>query len=274
MKVADSPEKAVIMGLIAGIDIDLYSPDCYILIPKIVKTNPEILPLVDRAVRRVLRTKFVLGLFDNPYIDIANTQKGVRTDKALDLSLASSLEAIILLKNDNEILPLKTDKYKKIALLGPLYEKSTIEDFKKVFGNSVEFAGEKGFKLTNEEKSAPQLTAKEANLKAIDKMAEMASSADLSILFIGGDEYTAKEAYFANTLGDRDNIDLVGEQVALFQKLKSLGKPVVVALKHRRTNSIVEIADGFSKNFKGRCFSIRETSCNNTTYYWSTSIPL
>jgi len=243
MKVADSPEKAVIMGLIAGIDIDLYSPDCYILIPKIVKTNPEILPLVDRAVRRVLRTKFVLGLFDNPYIDIANTQKSVRTDKALNLSLASSLESIILLKNENDILPIKTDKYKRIALLGPLYEKSTIEDFKKVFGSNVEFVCEKGFNLTNEQKGTPQLTSKEDNLKAIDKMAEMASSADLTILFVGGDEYTAKEAFFANTLGDRDNIDLVGEQVALFQKLKSLGKPVVVALKHRRTNSIVEIAE-------------------------------
>jgi len=243
MKVADSPEKAVIMGLIAGIDVDLYSPDCYILIPKIAKTNPEIIPLVDRAVRRVLRTKFILGLFDNPYININDTQKGVRTTKAIDLSIKASLESIILLKNENAILPLKTDKYKKIALLGPLYEKSTIEDFKKVFGDKVEFVGEMGFNLTNEQKGSPQLSSKEDNLKAIDKMAQMASTADLTILFVGGDEYTAKEAFFANTLGDRDNIDLAGEQVALFQKLKSLGKPVVVALKHRRTNSIVEIAE-------------------------------
>lgn len=243
MKVADSKERAAIMGLLAGVDVDLYSQDCYALIPQIVKTNPEILPLVDKAVRRVLRTKFLMGIFDHPYTNVAETEKSVRSIDAINLSLASCLESIILLKNDNYILPLNKNKYKKVALLGPLLDTTTVMDFKKVFGSTCEFVGEKGFKLTNEQNSIPHLSSEKENLKAIDKMAELASTADLTVLFVGGDEYTAKEAFFTSALGDRDNLDLVGEQVALFQKLKSLGKPVIVVLKHRRTNSIVEIAE-------------------------------
>ena len=99
MGVAESPEAAAQMGVEAGIDIDLYAEDSYSYLPEMVKKNPELEKLIDRSVRRVLRTKFILGLFDNPYIDLEETKKGVRAASSLELAKESDLESIILIKN-------------------------------------------------------------------------------------------------------------------------------------------------------------------------------
>lgn len=244
MNVAESPEAAALMGLEAGIDIDLYAEDSYAYLPEMVKKNPEIEKLIDRSVRRVLRTKFILGLFDNPYIDLAKVEKGVRSAKSLALAKEADLESIILLKNEKNTLPLNKNKTTKIALLGPLVKENTQAMFEAVSGANVSYVTEKGFQLTDEQKGSPNLL--ETDPKIIVKMVAMAKNADVSILFLGGDEYTAKEAYFNNALGDRATIEPVGPQDELLEQIKALGKPVIVVLKHRRTlaiNAISEKAD-------------------------------
>jgi beta-glucosidase len=132
MKVAESPEEAAIMGLKAGIDIDLYAEDGYSYLPEIVKEHPEIENLIDRSVRNVLRTKFILGLFDDPYIDVEETKAENRAESSLELAKVSDLESIILLKNENNTLPLNPNQHKKIALLGPLVSETTQEMFESV----------------------------------------------------------------------------------------------------------------------------------------------
>jgi len=241
MNVAETPEDAARMGLEAGIDIDLYAEDSYAYLPEMVKKNPELEKLIDRSVRRVLRTKFILGLFDNPYINIEDVEKGNRAASSLELAKESDLESIILLKNEDKTLPLSKDKSLKVALLGPLLKENTKEMFESVAGSNVKFIAEKGFQLTNQKGGAPELLKRDP--KAIANLVNKARSADVSILFLGGDEYTAKEAYFSNsTLGDRATIDPVGPQDELVERIKALGKPVIVVLKHRRTLSINVIA--------------------------------
>ena len=244
MGVAESPEAAAQMGLEAGIDIDLYAEDSYSYLPEMVKENPEMEKLIDRSVRRVLRTKFILGLFDNPYIDIEETKKGVRAASSLELAKESDLESIILLKNENKALPLSKTKSTKIALLGPLLADDTKAMFESVSGSNIKYVAEKGFNLTDEDKGNPNLI--DTDPMAIDKMVSMARNSDVTILFLGGDEFTAKEAYFKNTVGDRATIEPVGAQDELIEKISALGKPVIVVLKHRRTlaiNTIAEKAD-------------------------------
>tara|TARA_R110002051_G_scaffold95649_1_gene165599 strand:- start:34564 stop:36831 length:2268 start_codon:yes stop_codon:yes gene_type:complete len=242
MGVAESPEDAAQMGLEAGIDIDLYAEDSYSYLPKMVEKNPELIKLIDRSVRRVLRTKFILGLFDNPYIDLEETKKGVRAASSLELAKESDLESIILLKNDNQTLPLNKNKATKVALLGPLVKENTKEMFESVIGhNNITFIADRGFALTDEKGGAPKLLKKDPN--AIARLVATAKSADVTILFLGGDEFTSKEAYFSSsTLGDRATIDPVGPQDELLEKIKATGKPVIVVLKHRRTLSINMIA--------------------------------
>lgn len=242
MGVAESPEAAAQMGLEAGIDIDLYAEDSYSYLPKMVEKNPELMKLIDRSVRRVLRTKFILGLFDNPYIDLEETKKGVRAESSLELAKESDLESIILLKNEEKTLPLSKNKSTRVALLGPLLKKNTKEMFESAVGNSnVKFTAEKGFNLTNEKGGAPELL--ERDPKSIAKLVNIAKKSDVVVLFLGGDKFTAKEAYFSNsTLGDRATIDPVGPQDELVEKITALGKKVIVVLKHRRTLSINTIA--------------------------------
>jgi len=242
MKVAESPEAAAQMGLEAGIDIDLYAEDSYSYLPKMVKDNPELEKLIDRSVRRVLRTKFILGLFDNPYIDLEETKKGVRAASSLELAKESDLESIILLKNEENTLPLNKNKSTKVALLGPLLKENTKEMFESALGNNnIKFTEEKGFNLTNEKGGAPELLDRDP--RAIAKLVNIAKRSDVVVLFLGGDEFTAKEAYFSNsTLGDRATIDPVGSQDELVEKITALGKKVIVVLKHRRTLSINTIA--------------------------------
>lgn len=243
MGVAESPEAAAQMGLEAGIDIDLYAEDSYSYLPKMVEKNPELMKLIDRSARRVLRTKFILGLFDNPYIDLEETKKGVRAASSLELAKESDLESIILLKNEKNTLPLNKNKSTRVALLGPLLKENTKEMFESATGNNnIKFTAEKGFTLTNEKGGAPELLDRDP--KAIAKLVNIAKKSDVVVLFLGGDEFTAKEAYFSNsTLGDRATIDPVGPQDELVEKITALGKKVIVVLKHRRTLSINTIAE-------------------------------
>ncbi len=240
MKVAESPEAAALLGLTAGIDIDLYAEDSYAYLPEMVKKDPSIEKMIDRSVKRVLRTKMILGIFDNPYVDIKKVKKEVRSQASLALAQEADLESIILLKNEANTLPLKKTT-KKIALLGPLLNESTKAAFESVAGSNVNFIADKGFDLTDQNKGVPQLL--KTSDSTIDKMVGMAKEADVTILFLGGDEFTSKEAFFNNALGDRATIDPVGAQDQLVQKVKELGKPVIVVLKHRRTLSINTIAD-------------------------------
>lgn len=240
MKVAETPEDAVIMALNAGVDVDLYSDLAYALLPEISKTHPELISNIDASVERVLRTKFILGLFDNPYVDLTKVAKIVRSKESLALAKKSDLESVILLKNENKILPLTEAKFKKIALLGPLVKENTKKDFELQFGNQYTFVSDKGFELTDRNLGLPKLTTN--NGAAIDRLVATASASDAVILFLGDDEFTAKEAFFNGALGDRDNIDPVGQQDELLLKIKALGKPIIVVLKHRRTLSINAIS--------------------------------
>lgn len=237
MKVAETPEEAVMLGLKAGVDVDLYAEDAYALLPKIVETNPEIVSYIDRAARRVLRTKFILGLFENPYIKVDEVSLAVRSEKTLTLAQETDRESIILLKNES-VLPISSDKKLTIALVGPLLKEHVKPDFETVADANLQFVEEKGFDLTNGVKGVPSVTLEDKQREGIQQIINTSKSADVIVLFAGGDEFTAKEGFFNNALGDRDNIDPVGLQDELLVELKKLGKPVIVVLKHRRTLSI------------------------------------
>jgi beta-glucosidase len=244
MNVAETPEDAARLGLEAGMDVDLYSDEAYILLPEMAKQNPDLLPLIDRSAGRVLRTKMILGLFENPYIDLKETEKVVRSEASLELAKESDLESIILLKNENNALPLKKEGQQTIALLGPLLGENTKADFESIAADNTTFLAEQGFKLTDENKSVPKLLDHDGS--EVDKLVETAKKTDVNILFLGGDEFTAKEAFFNEALGDRATIEPLGPQDELITRVKAWGKPVIIVLKHRRTlaiNTIAEQAD-------------------------------
>ena len=235
MKVAETPEAAVEMALRAGMDVDLYADDAYALLPAMVAKDSSLLPLLDRAAGHVLRVKFILGLFDRPFVDPAATAAGVRSDSSLDLARETDAASIILLKNDNGVLPLDRSQ-RTVALLGPLLREETEAAFLQVAGPGVSFVAERGFALTDGDPSVPTLnTDTDA---AVGRLVDRARGADVVVLFLGGDEFTAKEGFFNGALGDRMTIEPVGPQDELLRRVKALGVPVIVALLHRRTLAV------------------------------------
>jgi beta-glucosidase len=246
MNVAETPEDAVVLGLKAGMDVDLYSDDGYALLPEMVKEEPDLETLIDRSTRRVLRTKFILGLFDDPYQDPDKAGRRTRDQAAIALAHKADLESIILLKNTNQTLPLAEGSHKTIALVGPLLGEETLSNFEMIGGDDFEFVTEKGFDLTDGDRAVPQLTSVEMMEEGIQTIVAKSKEVDVFVLFLGGDEFTSKEAFFGSALGDRDSIDPVGLQDELLIELKKTSNPVVVVLKHRRTlsvNAIDEHAD-------------------------------
>jgi len=246
MKVAETPEHAVELGLKAGMDVDLYADDAYALLPAMVEKDPGLEQYIDRSVKHVLRTKFILGLFDNPYTSVEDAKTITRNTEAREFAHQVDLESIILLKNQDKVLPIQQGKVKKIALVGPVLGEETEKYFNEVAAGRFNFIAEKGYDLTDGKKSVPTLTPKEECEAGIKKIVKAARKSDLVLIFAGGDEFTSKEAFFAGALGDRDNIDPVSYQNELLLELKKLGKPVVVVYKHRRTlslNTFAEYAD-------------------------------
>ena len=246
MKVAETPEDAVVMGLMAGMDVDLYSDNAYALLPDIVKKNPELEKYIDSSASRVLRTKFILALFDDPFQNPEKAKLKVRDKAAIDLAHKADLESIILLKNEGQHLPVVPTKKMKIALVGPLLGEETKSFFEQVADNSCQFVSEKGFDLTDGKRAIPNINSVENMKKGIEKIVVKSQKSDLIVLFLGGDKFTSKEAYFGSALGDRESIKPVGLQDKLLVELKKTGIPVVVVLKHRRTlavNAIAEEAD-------------------------------
>jgi len=244
MGVAENADEAALMGLKAGMDIDLYSDVAYSQLPRLATEDPSIMPHIDRAVRHVLRAKYILGLFDNPYIDVSSVAKNVRNADSLALARKADTESIILLKNTNDVLPmsLASLKGKKVGLIGPVMREGAGEKFKQVWGGDVELIVEQGFELTDRDQFEPRILTQNETQAGFDKALAAAKKSDVVVLFLGGDEYTAKEAYFAKGLGDRASIDPVGMQDTLIKQVKALGKPVIVVLKHRRTLSINAIS--------------------------------
>ena len=242
-KVAETPEEAAILGLKAGVDIDLYSEIAYSNLPKLVKTHPELLKYIDRSVRNVLRTKFRLGLFENPYIDATKTKAEVHSAASILLSEKADLESIILLKNENKILPLKKESGLKIGLFGPVMDENTQADFERVTGGKIQFVQEKGYDLTDNARENPQLTPAAVCEAGIANILEKAKTTQLAILFLGGNSQTAREANFFGVIGDRSDIELVNMQNELFERVKALGIPVIVVLKQKRNNAFVKISE-------------------------------
>lgn len=252
MRTAGSEEEAVVMALKAGMDVELYS-EVYALLPSILKKKPELMKYVDEAVRRVLRTKFKLGLFRQPYVEVNKTNR-VKNNQAITLAKKADEESIILLKNSNSLLPLNKD-VKTVALVGPTVNRETKEAFEEIVKGGVEFIAEPGFTLTNQagsvgvdgdgsgEVKEVNITPDDVCRRGIQRILNVAHQADVIILFVGGDSFTSREAFFNNALGDRSDLELVGLQNELINEVCKLGKPVVGVLKHRRTLSVVNLSN-------------------------------
>jgi beta-glucosidase len=261
-KIAANDDEAAIRAMAAGVDSDLPNGASYQTLTKLVREGKVAQSAVDTAVRRMLRLKFNAGLFENPYADAKKAKALTNNTEAVALALKAAERSVVLLKNDG-MLPLKvpaTGAAKpRIAIIGPSANVARLGGyygipFKKVslldamqakLGNRATIIFAQGVKITEDDDwygDDVKLADPAANRALIAEAVEKAKSADQIILTLGDTEQTSREGWAENHLGDRDSLDLVGEQQELFDALKALGKPITVVLVNGRPPSINKIA--------------------------------
>ena len=243
--VVDDYKGAVKQAVEAGLDVrtNFTMPDDYILpLRELVREGKVSMKTLDERVANVLRVKFRLGLFDQPYVtDPKAADKLVHTTTDEAVSLEINRQSIVLLKNEKNLLPLDRSKLKNILVTGPLANEknyttsrygpsnnnviTVLDGIKAYLGNSIQVNYEKGCDIVDatwpESEIIPTpLTADEKS--AIDKAVSQAATADVIIAVVGEDEKRVGESL------SRTGLNLPGRQLQLLQALHATGKPVVM----------------------------------------------
>lgn len=260
----DIPEAAR-LGLLAGVDYDLElgNAGVYRTLPEQIRTGLVPASALDRAVARLLMAKFRLGLFEEPYVDPNYTERITNSDEHRELAVQAARETLVLLKNENGLLPLDLTKLKTVAVIGPGAADVHVGGYSRDSGRGVSVLD--GIKARVAEKAkvlyaegckittAPQgqsgfwsmgtkLVDPKTQTAAIAAAVETAKKADVAILVVGENESTNREAW-ENHYGDRDSLDLLGAQNGLVRAVVETGKPVIVLLLGGRPLSVNYIAE-------------------------------
>ena len=261
--IAANNADAARMALAAGVDYDLSDGSVYRTLLWQVKLGTVSEAMIDRAVTRVLATKFRLGLFDNPYVDPDYAEKTTNSADHRALALKTAQKAVVLLKNDKNLLPLDLTKLKTIAVIGPNAEGvhlggysrepahgvTILQGIKDRVGTKANVVYAEGCKITDAKNDWHGWFANDVKLidpatqqDSVKAAAEAARKADVAIVVVGENESTNREAWAENHLGDRDSLELLGAQNDLVRAVVETGTPTVVLLINGRPLSINYIA--------------------------------
>ncbi len=246
--IVPTQKQAGALALRAGVDLDItYEPAYMAPLIENVEEGKVPVSLVNRAVRRVLAVKFRLGLFQHPYANLARAEEVVHSKAHQQLALRAAREGIVLLKNQNDLLPLKKG-IKSIAVIGPDANSvsnqlgdyrpevvpqrvvTVLEGIKSHVSPGTHVTYVKGCGVLGNDKSDfPQAV-------------QAAKRADVAIVVVGEqfgrgthsklEESTDGEGY------DVASLDLTGEQGALVKAVEATGTPTVVVLINGRPLSI------------------------------------
>ena len=236
----DAAEKSVN----AGVDMDMVSETFIKNLKRSLEENVVSMQAIDNAVRNILRLKFRMGLFDNPYI--ATPQRVKYAEEHLKAAKEAVEQSVILLKNSNGTLPL-TDNVRTIAVVGPMadapYEQlgtwvfdgekehtvTPLKAIKEMYGDKVNVIFE------------PALAySRDKDRSGIVKAVSAARRADAVIVFVGEESILSGEAH------SLANLDLQGAQSELIKSLSAVGKPLVTVVMAGRQLTIgkeVEASD-------------------------------
>ena len=254
-RVAKDKKDAVRIAVNAGIDMsmDPYSVDFCILLKELVQEGKVSMARIDDAVRRILRAKYRLGLFDKPNTGGKGYEK-FGSDEHAAAALTAAEESIVLLKNEGNLLPLTShpSPLKKILLTGPnanqmrclhggwsyTWQGSNAENLAEKYNTIYEALCNKYGKenimleqgVTYKEKGKYY----EENAPEIDKAVAAAANADVIIACIGENSYT-------ETPGNLSDLWLSKNQRDLVKALAKTGKPIILVLNEGRPRLIADI---------------------------------
>jgi beta-glucosidase len=233
---AENPERAAEIAFNAGVDMDMENHVYLHHLARLVKDGKVKETAIDEAVRRVLKIKFGLGLFENPYVEIKESVFYAPDHLAKAKEMA--IESAILLKNENNLLPLG-DEIKSIAVIGPMADAAHDQ-----LGSWI-FDGEKSHTVTPmaalraEYGSRLKINyatgldySRDLNRKKFAQAVVAAKASDV-VLFFGGEE-----SILSGEAHSRADISLPGAQRELLSEIAQTGKPIVLIVMAGRAIEI------------------------------------
>lgn len=250
--VALDGENAVKQSVNAGVDVDMVSELYVQHLEELINQGEVKESDLNDAVRRVLKAKFDLGLFDDPYVyfDTVREEKLVLHDDHLEIARKAARESMVLLKNDKDVLPL-SKKIKSIAVIGPLADRkkdlmswwggnhsqgdendvvSLLEGIKAAVSEETKVYYAEGVKLDGFEKKG---------LELIPEALKIAKKADVVILALGEEYWMSGEG------GSKSDLMLPGAQEELIAAIAETGKQVVTVLLNGRPYDIRTVTKNF-----------------------------
>jgi beta-glucosidase len=261
---------AGILAFNSGLDMELPNPASFPALIGAVRSGVVTQRDIDEAVSRVLTAKFRAGLFEHPLADPqrATLVMGAQTHAQLARKVAD--EAIVLLKNQDKLLPLDPAKIKTLAVIGPNADKkrtgtysgtppyfvTMLDGIRRRAGSEINVVYAEGCRISEPDTSSAMNAvvpyrppSEEKDRQLITQALETARSADVVVLALGGNEAVSREA-FGDTLGlgssfmgDTDTLQLPGRQDELVREILKLGKPTVAVLLNGRAYAISQLAD-------------------------------
>ncbi|HEY2963628.1 MAG TPA: beta-glucosidase BglX [Pyrinomonadaceae bacterium] len=240
--VAADEEQAAALALNAGVEMEMVSRSYNQFGPRLLEQRQLSMATINEAVRRILRIKYRLGLFDKPYTDETREPGSLLRPESLRLAREAAARSMVLLKNDRSVLPL--DKtVKSIAVIGPL-----ADDRRSVLGP---WAGDGRDEntvtaLAGIKASVPAQTkvgyAKGCDIKGdsdagFAEAVSLAKESDVALVFVGESDDMGGEA------ASRSSLDLPGRQMDLVKAIQATGKPTVVVLINSRPLTFGWIVD-------------------------------
>jgi beta-glucosidase len=241
-KITSSLDEAGLLAFKAGVDLEAPDPGGFANLKPFVAQGKISVSEIDEKVTRILIAKFRLGLFEDPYVDANKAEEIVGSAQKRAVALRAAHEAMVLLKNNNNFLPLDKTKVKTIALIGPNAAKcliggystfprhciSPLDAIKEKYGNNIKVLYAEGTTLTDKNNwfadsislaKIPDLQNKIAEAVAVAKQA------DVVVLLVGGNESMNREGWASNHLGDMPTLDLLNGQNELIKAIVETGKP-------------------------------------------------
>lgn len=261
--VVGSTYDAAKMALIAGVDLDLPIGVAYKYLNEVITNEPQLEQYLNESVRRVLTLKFKLGLFENPFTDPDACEKFVGTQVNIAVAQDISNESIVLLKNQDNLLPIDLEKIKSIAIIGPNadsketgvysvgndYVISILEGITEAASPDVKINYTEGCKIAGYISGGndPSLVSKfplSEEERNISEAVKLAQTSDVAVVCVGGSTRTSHEATFRkHDKGDRSTLNLFGNQEELVTRLIATGKPVIVVLMGGKPYALPQIAE-------------------------------
>lgn len=238
--VAKDKKEAGMKSFLAGVEMDMVD-DVYVdYLPELVAEGKVPMSAIDEAVRRILRVKMQLGLFENPYVDVVSEENRYLLPEYLEVAEQLAAESMVLLKNDHKTLPIAA-QYKNLAIIGPMAKDSihimgswegmgrpedveTIyEGIEKEFKNKADLHYAKGCDFDGDDRNG------------FSEALKVAEKSDAIIVFLG------EKKNWSGENGSRSTIALPKIQEDLVVELLKAKKPIILVLSSGRPLELIRL---------------------------------